>query len=157
LLAQLPVNPDDEIEGAFSQAAGAPSLNDEFLPSEFTIFPKLPIEIRIKVWKLAQTGADLLVFYCTTYGASPFSGRIQAENLLAVCCESRSEILKIFKQYKPTGASLCDLRPEIDIFYFPITGPLGESKRVDRYSNLEAPWHYRDAELEALDTGLIFL
>jgi hypothetical protein len=114
LLAQLPVNPDDEIDGALSQAAGAPSLNDEFFPSEFTVFPKLPIEIRIKVWKLAQTGADLLVFDCTTYGAPPFSGRIQAENLLAVCCESRSEILKIFKQYKPTGAFLCDLRPEIN-------------------------------------------
>lgn len=49
-----------------------------------------------------------------------------------LCCPKNPPFHSIphnFKQYKLTAAPLCDLRPEVGFFYFPITDPLGESDR----------------------------
>lgn len=60
-------------------------------PSEFTVFPKLPIEIRLKIWKMAELGPRLLVFGCEFFDTQPL-GRLQVDPLLAVCHESRHEV-----------------------------------------------------------------
>ncbi|KAL2074752.1 hypothetical protein VTL71DRAFT_8531 [Oculimacula yallundae] len=69
----------------------------------FTLFPKLPIELRFKIWREAQPEPRVidLIFPENKLGVG-FSNATQPV-LLSVCQESRSETLKI---YKPVSESM---------------------------------------------------
>ncbi|KAL5314939.1 hypothetical protein ACEPPN_017589 [Leptodophora sp. 'Broadleaf-Isolate-01'] len=85
----------------------------------FTFFPKLPTELRIKIWKEAREGKIIEVHWASLSG-SGFSVHAHPLALLSVCNESREVILPI--QSGPEH-SLGDLSirfdPEWDILYFP--------------------------------------
>ena len=105
-----------------SQALGVLSLSSlTSKKSNFNGFQKLPIEIRLKIWKLAELDPRLIILNCLVnrrIHVAPFQG----EPLLAVCHESRSEAQKTYKLYHWKGSPQRYLRPDVDIFYFPEVG-----------------------------------
>jgi 2EXR family len=108
-----------------SQALGVLSLSS--LTSKkfnFNVFQKLPIEIRLKIWKLAELDPRLIVLNCVVNRrtqVAPFQG----EPLLSVCHESRSEARKTYKLYHWKGSPQRYVRVDVDIFYFSEVGLQG--------------------------------
>lgn len=94
--------------------------------SEFTVFPELPIEIRLKIWKLAELGPRLIDFN-RQVGRQVHPSVSQVDPLLATCRDSRYESQRTYKRYKLynlDGNTECHLRPETDILCFPKVGLL---------------------------------
>jgi hypothetical protein len=105
-----------------SQALGVLSLSP--LTSKkpnFNVFQKLPIEIRLKIWKLAELDPRLIVLKYVV-GRPTQVAPSQGEPLLAVCRESRCEAWNTYKLYNWKGSPQRYLRSNVDIFYFPEVG-----------------------------------
>jgi len=88
--------------------------------SKFELFPKLPIELRLKVWKLSMPGprrVDVRFLSDGRRGDHEFTAEMPV--LLHVCQESRNEVLKkyevIFKH--PKALNQCYFNFELDTLH----------------------------------------
>lgn len=108
-----------------SQALGVLSLSPlTFKKPSFNVFQKRPIEVRLKIWKLAELDPRLIVLKCVV-GRPTQVAPLQGQPLLAVCREPRSEAQKTYKLYNWKGSPQRYLRSDVDIFYFPEVGLQG--------------------------------
>ncbi|PMD24038.1 hypothetical protein NA56DRAFT_24732 [Hyaloscypha hepaticicola] len=121
----VPINLNREFGESMSQALGILSLSPlTFKKPSFNVFQKLPIEVRLKIWKLAELDPRLIVLKCVV-GRPTQVAPLQGEPLLAVCREPRSEAQKTYKLYNWKGSPQRYLRSDVDIFYFPEVGLQG--------------------------------
>jgi hypothetical protein len=77
------------------------------LPTEFSLFPRLPVELRLKIWKHALPGPRIIEFYQTPEG--PESGNdfiakvgrgshLELLELVKTCRESRNTVEKSYRK-----------------------------------------------------------
>lgn len=159
--AQTPVSQLSELQtrllalGRFRLPTTPTTKNiTESQPDVFTFFPKLPIELRVQIWRLAIPSrlvffkpGTLCTFWDTWDTSLPNFDRTQRiVDLVHVNREARAEVLEYSNQYKvsePISRGLCSLKllhfnSELDTVY--ISQPADLQALVDNF-DLEAVHH----------------
>ncbi|WQF84249.1 Putative 2EXR domain-containing protein [Colletotrichum destructivum] len=131
--------------------------------AEFYSFSKLPVELRLNVWRLSLPATRVVSIRCVTmplseasdssWGTSP--ARIPAN--LHVCRESRQEASKYYKlRFEVAGPPKVYFDPEVDILHFgPASGFMASSAQYFTVMCLCGPSDLKDIRHLAIDESVL--
>ncbi|KAF7923434.1 uncharacterized protein EAE97_010872 [Botrytis byssoidea] len=114
----------DSQDQSSNQAPAQDQSSNDQAPVEFTLFPQLPLDIRVMIWKLTLT-PRLLNRRCLSVNSDQPLTSINILSLLGVNAETRYESLKCYKNIAISAEHLQNLRLSGNFWV-----PKGEKLRI---------------------------
>ncbi|KAK1655128.1 hypothetical protein BDP81DRAFT_417394 [Colletotrichum phormii] len=125
---------------------------------EFHLFPRLPIGLRVKIWRFSLPPTRTVSIRCdtahSTWGTSP--AKVPAS--LHACRESRQEAIRYYGNLKfgIAGVPKIYFNPEVDVLHFgPLKGFMAASSQYFSAMSLCDPSDLRDVRYLAIDDSVL--